>query len=199
MGDEDYGDDRLREAMMRERERQQLNQSTRTAALGGGASGAVMGAVTGIMGGKRKLADILKAAATSGLLSGGFAGGATYLGGKALGAPDEDDPSANTHRGALGGAIGGGLAGAGLGALISSGKMKVPKIAGLTDNLIIDKLKGLVGKAHGTKMGAGLMGALGAGGVGYLGADEGMQLDFLANEMKKARKRRAASSMEPME
>lgn len=179
-------------AALREKERERLLESTRAAATSGGISGGITGAMGRLLAGRKNPMEILKAALGVGALGAGLAGGATYVGGQLMGPAPKNDPSSYTTRGGLGGLVGGGLVGAALGGLIGGGKLRVPKIAGVTDNIIGDKLASLAlsPSSRNAKIGAALGGAGLGAGAGYLGADEGMQLDFLKNEVAKSQKKR---------
>lgn len=171
--------------------------AAKAAALSGALSGGALGLGTAVLGGKRKLLDLLKASLIGGGAAASLAGGATYAGSKLLGAPDADDDSAYTTRGAVGGALGAGTLGAMAGGSLGAGLLRnIPK-AGIADNIIMDALKNL-GRKGGTKsalLGAGLGGLTGALVGGHVGADEGMQLDFINNQTQKARRERLRQAM----
>lgn len=188
---------------LEELERQKVRDNARDAALSGLLSGAGLGAAASILGGKRRLLDIAKTAVTAGLGSGALSGAATYTGGSMLGPADEEEANPNARRGALGGALGGALLGGAAGAAL--GRFGVPKallkhmargveaVSALPKgNLITDKLLEYAAKPGSRSALSG--GLLGAGGLGaaasYLGADEGMQLDAIQNEIDAARRRR---------
>ena len=162
-------------------------RAARIAALGGMGSGAALGGANYLVGATRQGFSpraMLMRALFGGIAGGGLASGASYLGSKALGTSDPDDPSAYTHRGAAGGAIAGGALGAGTGAALASGLWK-PK----TENMILSYLKSMAKKPGGAAKGA-LLGAIGGGLLaGHLGGDEGMQVDFLNQELKRAKMR----------
>lgn len=185
--------DGIEDEMVKERRRKELAAHVRKAALSGVLSGAVGAGLHNFLGGERSISKVVAAAGKAGLFTGGLAGGATYVGGKAV-HPDVNDPSGYTKSGGLGGLIGGGLAGAALGAGVGSGLVKFPKIAGITDNLLGDKIAraALSGGGKGAAVGAALGGTALGLGAGYRGMEEGMQLDFLHNQARKARARRQA-------
>ena len=176
-----------------DRDDPKIRDATLTALLGGGASGAVLGAGSGLFGKGSVTAKNIGTKALLGALgSGALAGASTYIGNKALGAPEDDDPTGYTTRGGVGGAIGGGISGAGLGALAARGKVPLPKASPEFLRAYAQKLKAMpLGK------GAGIGAAIGALGLGslasYFGADEGMQLDFMHNQVQaeKLKKMRA--------
>ncbi len=168
------------------------------AALSGGFTGSLLGGVTKLLEGAKGAGAIGKSALAGGALYGGLAGGANYLGNMLLGKPAEDDEGAPyTTRGTVGGGVGGALAGGGIGALISSAKVrgladKIGLAAKMPDNLIVDAFKaaarpgGRAGLLRAALLGGGLGGLAGS----YTGADEGMQVDVLQDELRD-RKRRA--------
>lgn len=165
-----------------------IREATLTALLGGGLTGSVMGGLGGLFDSHGGSGKALKRKAMIGALAGGaagagIAGGSTFLGNKILGAPEEDDPTGFTTRGAVGGAVGGGIGGAGLGALAAREKIPFPKKSPEFLRAYASKLKAMP-----LSKGAGIGAAVGALGLGslasYLGADEGMQLDFINNQVK---------------
>lgn len=156
-------------------------------AASGGLTGAAMGGLGKILSGSRQKLPIGIAAGLGGLVGATAIPGASYIGEQILGEPDENDTTAYTKRTAVGGGVVGGVGGAGVGSLIGSGLAKEAGIAapGLAkiakanlplDNLIIDQIK----KRGGLK-GAILGGILGAGGLGFMAADEGQQFDTMRN------------------
>jgi len=165
----------------------QVRDATLKALLSGALSGGALGAGGRILGGARKLSDVMKGAAVGGGISGALSGGSTYLGSEIMGPPKETDPSAFTHRGGVGGAVGGGTLGAALGAGAAGGLIGLP-----SKNVVTDYFTKLARKPNlkGILAGAGA-GALGLGAIaGYMGSDEGMQVDFLNEEMKRAKRRK---------
>jgi hypothetical protein len=184
------GDDLAQQ--LEDRKKRRILESAKHAGLGGLVSGIIGGGTGKLMAGERSMANILKAAGNSGLLFGGLAAGATAMGGAVMGAPDPEDPGGYSKSGGYGGLIGGGIAGAGLGALIGAGKMKVPAITGVTDNIIAGKLAALAGKpsVRNAKIGALIGGGALGGAAGFRGMEEGMQLDFLNNQVRKLKKDR---------
>jgi hypothetical protein len=180
-----------------------IRDATLTALLGGGVTGGILGGASGLFGevsGAAKAAGpkavrnaILKSigtkAALGALASGALAGGSAYIGNKAMGVPDDADPTGYTTRGAVGGAIGGGVGGAGIGALAARGKIPLPKKSPDLLRAYAQKLKAMP-----LSKGAGIGAALGALGLGslaaYQGADEGMQLDFLNNQMEAEKRKK---------
>ena len=162
-------------------------------AASGGLTGAAMGGIGKLLGGSRSLPAILGTAALGGVTGATAIPGAAYLGEQVLGAPDEEDTQPYTLRAGLGGAAAGGLGGAALGGLEGSGLSKLaaeaaPGVAkGLgkalpLDNMLVDLIK-----RSGGKKGALLGALLGAGGLGYMAADEGQQLDTIRNLAKQAK------------
>jgi len=182
--------------------------ATAKAATSGGIGSALMTGGSALLGGQRDIKTLLRRAAVGGLGGAALAGGATYLGSKLLGSPEENDPGAYTRRGGIGGAVGGGLVGGGLGYLMGTGKLqKLGALLGKSelgailghaakeelplDNLVMDKLKAWAGTKHGGLKAGALLGA-GTGAVaGSMGASEGMEQDFLQNEIAAARRRKA--------
>lgn len=177
---------------MRDKRRSAIADAMRTAALSGLAGGAVLGGAGRLIGGARKFSDVLKGMGTAGAISSGLAAGSTGLGSVLMGAPDDDDTSGFTHRGALGGAVGGSLLGAGLGALASRGHLRLP-----VRNLVTDYFKSLAKQGGGKALLHGAAaGAVGGGlAAGYQGADEGMQLDFIRTELAEQKRRKREALM----
>lgn len=163
-----------------------IAQATLKALMSGAASGGVLGAGTKLVGGGRTLADIGGAAAKGAAIGGAGAAGSTWLGSHILGAPDDDDKAAYTHRGALGGAVGGVAAGSTLGALAARGTIQAPKDA----NLLFDYFRAMAKNPTKYKtLKGGLIGGLGLGALAaYQGGDEGMQLDAMNEEMRRRKR-----------
>lgn len=167
---------------------EEIKKAIRTAALSGGISGGALGAIGSIP-------SLLKgggwrAAALKTLLAGGvgagLGAGTIGLGSKIMGAPDPQESSGYTRRGAVGGAVGGGIAGGALGGFLGATKTELPKVSPEVLSSAATRLRAL---SRGGKIGA-VAGGLGLGAIaGYLGADEGTHLDFLENEMKEAKRR----------
>lgn len=173
------------EELLREKRKKSALDAAGQAAMSGAVTGGGLGAITHLLGsGKLSKAGLLKSALTGAGLYGGLAGGSTYVGTGLLGSPAEDDPTAYSRRAGLGGALLGGAAGAGLGALAAKGKFKIPVP-------ILEKFMAKLAPKQ-----AAAAGALGLGAAGaYLGTDEGMQADFLAQE---SRRRRREALMEAL-
>ena len=171
------------------------DDATREAALkaliSGGISGAAFGAGAKLLGSKgpAKAWDLLKAAATGGAIAAPIAGGSNYLGSKVMGPPRDDEPSGFTRRGAVGGVLGGGAIGAGLGALASRGTIPLPASTPHFVTEYIKKLKAMPGKKP-LGIGAAIGGLLGGGIAGSMGADEGMQMDLIQNELNEEKRRK---------
>lgn len=190
--------------ILRRRRQAEIEEAAKGAAISGGLSGMLYGGVGNILSGGRKLSHMLKAAGIGGLVTASAAGGATYLGSQILGAPEAEDPGAYATRGGLGGLLAGGLTGGALGALVGSGKLqkfaKLPfasKLAqkakeGMGENLVTSKLMEWAkeGGAPASKKGAALLGAI-LGGTGMaIGSGEGMQVDYLRNQLARERRRK---------
>jgi hypothetical protein len=174
----------------------QVNEAAKKAAISGGITGGLVGGVTPLLSMRKKnwrryLLESLGAGALGAATAGGLAGGATMLGSKMLGAPEPDDPSAYTRRATLGGVVGGGALGAGLGAGAAA-VGKLPKQSPHLARSAIELLKKSPrGKMIGALIGAGTLG----GTAGFLGADEGMQVDFINNELRRQKRLEALSGL----
>lgn len=167
----------------------QVKDATFTALLSGGLSGAGLGAVSKLMGSAKRATpkELLKAAILGGSVYGGLSGGSTALGSYIMGPPKEDDPSAFTMRGGVGGGVAGGALGAGLGAAVAGGAINAPKqIPAFAANY----LKNLRSSKNPLLKGAGI----GAAAIGlpmaFLASDEGMQTDFIRNQVQAAKRRK---------
>ena len=184
---------------------ERLREATKKAALSGGLSGGVLGGATAMMSGVRSPGRLLAAALGGGAATGGLTGGSIYAGSKAMGVPEADEPSGYALRGGLGGLMAGGMGGALLGALASRArplktltkmaeKAEVP-----VDNLMGDFYKRLTNRPMKEAMAKGSMlgGGIGAGVGAFLGSDEGMQLDFIENQLKEARRQRLREELIP--
>lgn len=161
-----------------------LREATRTATLGAGATGLVAGGVASMLAGKRRAALIARDAVLTALGAGALAGGGTHLGGKVLGPSKPDDTGQFTRRGSVGAGIAGTGLGAALGGAAAGGAFKPHT---LPNNLVGDYLRKLAAKRSLGRVlkGAGLGGAA-LGGLGaYLGASEGMGVDFIAGEKRR--------------
>jgi hypothetical protein len=163
------------------------SERIRNLALSGGLSGLVLGGASAALGPFRKWSDLAKAAGIGAAGGGSLAAGSGYVGDELLGDPEFTESNPYTKRTALGGVTvggtAGGLAGAALGTGLAGGLAK--KV--LPDNLVTRKLLEYASKGSLPKMGKlGLIGAgVGALGAGYLGADEGMQMDVIENERRR--------------
>jgi len=141
---------------------------TTDAALSGALSGSLIGGGSGLMEGYSKRA-ILKRALLGALGGGALAGSAIGLGHEMLGQPE--DEGAYTRSGAVGGLAAGAGAGAAGGAALASGL--IPSKRGL--------LARIAKMGYGPAMSTGAV--VGAGAGAFQGSDEGMQLDYIKNEM----------------
>lgn len=189
-------DDAYREAL-RKKQHDDIAEAVNESAANGVITGGLYGGVGKLLTGGRTPGDFLKAGALGAATYAPIAAGTTYLGSKIMGAPDEDDPTAFTTRGLVGGLVGGGLLGAGIGALLGSGRLRgLAKLPGLAahgaevaakelpmDNLLVEKLKKWAGNPGGASSAksAALLAAILGGGSGGIGAGEGMQLDYTRN------------------
>lgn len=155
------------------------------AGISGGLTGGALGGIGAALSKDPLTREALIKAMLSGAATyGGLGAGSTAVGLGLLGKPKQDEPSGYARRGAVGGAVGGSLAGGSLGALVGSGKMKVPQALPSWVAEYASKLKG----GKGALIGAGV-GALGLGAAAaYTGGDEGMQLDFIENELRNKRR-----------
>lgn len=159
----------------------------RNLALSGGISGLVLGGASAALGPFKKWADLAKAAGIGAGAGAGLAAGSGYVGDEILGEPELMESNPYTKRGTVGGAtVGAGVGGA-AGAALGSGLVGNIASKVLPENLLTRKLLEYAGKGGLPKMGK--LGALGAAagalGAGYLGADEGMQMDVIENERRK--------------
>lgn len=169
----------------------------KTLLISGGVSGGILGGAGSLLSGAKKFGSVGKAAAIGAGLSAALSGGSGMLG-EALMPGGENDPQANTKKGALGGAVGGGLMGAGAGALLGvggKGGLGRNLKAMLMNNFGRGVLAKNVGKIATPLGGAASLGALGAAVGGYQGSDEGMQMDFIENLKKQAMRDRQRQQM----
>lgn len=163
-----------------------VKEAAKRAAISGGVTGAVFGGLPPLLSAKPKswrryLLESLTGAALGGAAAGGMAGGSTLLGSALLGAPKPSDSSAYTRRAAVGGAIGGGLGGA----LLGAGAAKLGKLPSGTPHLLKEGIVALSKTRRPALIASILGGGLGAVAAGAQGADEGMQLDFINNELRR--------------
>ncbi len=157
-------------------------EAAKKAGISGAATGGVLGGLGALFSEGRGWGSVAKAALAGAGSYGALSGGTSYLGSQLLGAPDEDDPTAYTRRGAVGGAVGGGAVGAGLGALANKGKLKVP------GNSLGSRHLAALLRRLGPKGAAGVGAILGGTTAAYAGVDEGMQVDAYEQEMLKRRR-----------
>lgn len=162
------------------------------ATLSGGIMGGLLGGIAPMLStvpkNPRKMAlESLGSGALGAAISGTAAGGGTLLGSSILGAPDPNDSSAFTRRATLGSVLGGGLGGAVLGAAAG----KFGKLPGFSPYVLKKLAKRLSQSKRPTAYGAGAGGLAGALGAGGIGSDEGMQVDFINNELRRQRMRNA--------
>lgn len=172
-----------------------MASNTIAAIMSGALTGGGISAASSLLK-SRKLSDILIPALQGALVSGSLAGGSTYLGEKLLGEPDDHDMGGHTNRGALGGALGGGAVGGGLGAIagsipfkskVAANVLKDGEIAEKTSPYALRAFKAIAKSGPKGALIGGALGALGLGGAAaYLGADEGMQLDYIKALKKSA-------------
>lgn len=150
------------------------------AALSGAASGGLLGLGGGLLSGGG-IKSALRAAALGALGGGAVSGAGVGAGSALMGEPEEGEISPYTRRGALGGGtVGAGLGGL-LGAALGKNYLKMAKFPSL-------------GKLGGKK--GALLGGLGGGGAGaFMAGDEGMQLDFIQNELDAMEKKRRADQI----
>lgn len=184
------------------------NKRLKELALSGIISGGVLGAGGKAISGAKKLSDILKAGAVGAGAGGALSLGSGAIGGAVLGEAGENEESAHTKRGSLGGALGGALVGGLAGGVATSAKARalVMKLAnkygkgasvkdafaskdsaGNVTNILLDKIKKINNPKIGAAVGAGTLGSVAA----YQGADEGMQLDFVES-LRRERQRKKA-------
>jgi len=166
----------------------------------GGATGTAIGGISSLL----SSADPKKAlrAALLGGLIGGTGAPATQIAGDAiLGDPETGEKNPNTRRGLAGGATLGALAGL-MGTAAMSKGLPLSKLGSLGDKLgssspLLAKLKAMLNSQSKAKVAAGVgLGGLAGAGVGaHFGADEGMGLDTLENEIQAAQDRRAKKKM----
>lgn len=174
-----------------------MNKTTKAAirtGLTGALSGAVLGGASKFLGGAKSIPEILKAAGLGGGIGAGMAGGSQLLGSALLGPAGDDEQNPAMKRGAVGGLVGGTLLGGTLAALASRGKLGGLGKVGATiseelplDNMLTRKILDWAknpsfGK---TAAAAGIGAALGGIPAAYLGGDEGLTYDTIAEEMRK--------------
>lgn len=176
-----------------------LIKRLKLAAMAGGLSGAGVAGIGGLLSGA-KGASVLKAALSGGAVGGVSAPAAIGAGELVMGSPDKSEKNPNSRRGLMGGALMGGLAGAGAGALMRN-KAILSKLGSLgkkaegaidSDNFLFNKMRELVNQKEKSKIAGGIgLGALsGAAAGGYLGADEGIGIDAVQNELDNMKRRR---------
>lgn len=166
------------------------------AALSGAAFGAPLGVAGRLWSGGKKISDLIRAGLVGGSLGAGAAGGSVLTGSALLGEPAQGETSPYTVRGGLGGAMAGGGLGAIIGALAASGKLPRSLPASLAkympkDNIVSQKLRSFGGQPGGMRKGAALGGATVGIPSAVYGADEGMGLDVVAQELQKERLKEA--------
>lgn len=176
----------------------EVEQAIKDAAISGSASGALLGGFGRMLAGSRKPWELLKSAGIGAGLTGALTAGSTAIGSGLMGAPAPGDSSGYTTRGLVGGLVGGGAIGAGMGALAAHPRLKnlyklVPnklKSELPLDNALMDAMKKMSQKgqmAPAASLGGATVGGLGA----FLGSDEGMQIDFIQDQLRKRRREEA--------
>jgi hypothetical protein len=168
----------------------EVNDAARNAAISGGLTGGLVGAMAPMLSSSPKnwrkmLIESLGSAAVGGGASGIAAGGGTLLGSSILGPPDPSDASAFTRRATLGSVLGGGVGGALLGATAA----KFGKMPSFSPALLRKAIRRLSQSKRPASYGAAAGGTMGALGSGFIGSDEGMQVDFINNELRRQKMR----------
>lgn len=182
--------------------RRSIGEATALAGGTGALTGAGIGGIGSMLRGVRNPAQLARAALAGALGGGAIAGGSTALGSALLGSPDRGETSPYTARAGLGGALLGGLGGGGLGALIASGYMtRNPQLGAWLARFSPVPTKNLVGDLYSalsrnpttarTLLGGGAGAALGSLGAGYVASDEGMGVDVLDQQLRRARRHAA--------
>lgn len=173
--------------MVKKKKRDDAMESAKDAALTSGEFGAAYGALNSVLHGAKSIPGVLLRSLGTGAVAGAAGGGAAYLGNKLIGSQTEDNPTAHTQQGTVGGALGGGTLGAGSGYLLGSGKLNWLKVVASApkeaDNLVLKyiKKKAANPSLHGGLKSAAVLGLLGAGLGGFDGATSGMDLDTFRN------------------
>lgn len=161
-----------------------MRDDTKKAALSGAASGGLLGLAGSALGGGG-IKQALRSALLGALAGGTVSGGGIAIGDTVMGAPEQGEINPYTRRGALGGGIAGAGVGALLGGALAKKYLKIPKATGITQFFANRQPK--MAAALGA-MGGGLAGA-------YQAGDEGMQLDFIQNEIDAMGRKRKAEEI----
>lgn len=185
-----------------------LLRRLRTAALSGGASGALLGGLHAAVSPKSTLETVLLNALKSGALGAVAAPSGLAAGEAILGHPKDGEVNPYTHRGLVGGAaLGAGLGGLGAAYLASGKKFPLAKLGsfgaqldekiagGLSqNNLVANKLRSWASNpSAGNLTKAALLGSgVGAAAGGGFSAGEGEEADILSNENDAMHRRRMA-------
>jgi hypothetical protein len=169
-------------------------------ALMGALTGGVVGGGAKMLGGAKKMSEILRAAGIGSALGGTAAAGTNLAGTTLMGEPEEGESSPYAKRGLLGGALLGALGGGALGAAGAAGKIPgglkalVAKIGEEIpiENMITRKIGEYAKRPtkEGVKKGA-MIGAAALGiPLGYEGFDEGVYFDAMQEEIAKEQRRK---------
>lgn len=160
-------------------------ESAGTAASSGAVTGGLLGGVGAALAGKRKLLEILKAAALGSGAYGGLAGGSVLTGSALMGSPKAQETTPYTDRGLLGGGVAGGILGATGGAALGAGVL--PEWLKPTGKVGLSAALAKFGSSPSLTKAllGGLGGGIGLGAAGAVaGSDEGLQVDYLRQKMK---------------
>jgi hypothetical protein len=192
---------------MNNQHEQTILDRLKAAALTGAVAGAGTGAVSSLLGGAKKLKQLVRPSLIGAGVGSVAAPAGIGAGEAVMGAPDESEKSPYTMRGLAGGAALGALAGGGIGGVLSAGKrLKLSKLGsfgdkikdlGKTENIVFSKLRQYADNPSRANIIKGILLGTGVGGLAgaNFASDQGMNIDAIRNEIERRQMKKARDNV----